>query len=231
MSWSYGPPNSNYWAGRRPREAHGLKTSPTEIGHLSLAFVVLTLDFVVLQLVDHMYDPAAWITGAGNPPLAVYTEFAVAAGLTGFIAHEMAHKVVAQLRGLWAEFRASPIGLLISFVTVNFGFLFAAPGATVVDGYGDLEDWGLISIAGPLTNLSFGAVFLAAYAVLGGANATSTLAGSIGLLAFINGWWATFNLIPIGPLDGRKVYRWSKGAWVATIVIGALLAIATFLVP
>ena len=47
----------------------------------------------------------------------------------------MSHKIVAQRFGSWAEFRMSPIMLLLMLVLVyEFGILFAAPGAVMIYG-------------------------------------------------------------------------------------------------
>jgi Zn-dependent protease len=48
---------------------------------------------------------------------------------TGFMLHELAHKFVAQRYGYWAEYKASPMGLIFTVVmAAMFGFVFAAPG-------------------------------------------------------------------------------------------------------
>jgi Zn-dependent protease len=196
-----------------------ISTSPTELRHLSIAFVVLTLDFLFVFV-----GGAGGLAGLGASFFVVQVAaVAAAAALTGFVAHEMAHKFSAQRRGYWAEFRMSPMWLLFSLVISAFaGFLFAAPGATVIGGMGKREDWGRTALAGPLTNMVFGAVFYAGAVVL--IDVGSYAALWLLFLAFINGWFATFNLIPIGPLDGRKVLSWNVGVWVAAIAVGGALA-------
>ncbi|HTT25701.1 MAG TPA: metalloprotease [Thermoplasmata archaeon] len=223
MSW--GTPVPTYWVGTKPREAHRLSSSVTEVAHILLAFAVLTLDLVLLQT-----GSGLGILAAPTGPIAWGTYFAIAAAaaLTGFLAHELAHKIVAQRRGLWAEFRASPMGLLFSFITASIGFLFAAPGATVVDGFGDLRDWGLISLAGPIVNLVEGGVFFGLFWAAAATPGHAGLAVTFGFLAYINGWFATFNLIPFGPLDGRKVWRWSPPAWAVAIAVSGALAATAF---
>lgn len=220
-----------YWDGPPVREVHRIRTSRTEVLHLSIAFVVLTVDFVILQ--NYLNPGSLFLHPEASTPWATYAILGGAAAFTGFLAHELAHKVVAERHGLWAEFRASWAGLALSFVTANFGFLFAAPGATVVDGMGDLAEWGRISIAGPIVNLVAGVGFLGGFWLVAPQVAAhpgyATLASGLGFLAFINSWFATFNLIPFGPLDGRKVWRWNKLLWVTTIAAGGLLTVAAFL--
>jgi Zn-dependent protease len=138
--------------------------------------------------------------------------------------------VTAQRLGFWAEFRMSPTGLLFSLVTAIFGFLFAAPGATVVGGMGDVRDWGRTSIAGPALNLVEGSAFAAAGLGLNALHSSSPAVVFLVLLAFINGWFATFNMIPFGPLDGRKVLRWNLGLWAGVFALAAAFTAIMFLI-
>ncbi len=212
-SWT---PTPSYWVGPSPREHHRLSTSATELTHLTIAFLVLTVDIALVEgflrfgTAPGGFDTAVFVAGIG---------FAVLAALTGFVAHEMAHKVAAQRYGFWAEFRMSPLGLLLSVVTAFYGFLFAAPGATVVSGMGDAREWGRTSLAGPALNLVEGLAFLGGSLLAWIATHSAEWWSFFVLLAFINGWFAAFNLIPFGPLDGRKVFRWNIGVWVGVFVL------------
>jgi len=48
--------------------------------------------------------------------------------------------------------------------------------------------------------------------------------------AYINTWLALFNLIPFGPLDGAKIFRWNKGLWLVAIAgAGGLFVTQRFL--
>ncbi|MCI4360605.1 MAG: hypothetical protein L3J91_02790, partial [Thermoplasmata archaeon] len=173
---------------------------------------------------------------AGVPAFEAGLGVAALAALTGFVAHEMAHKVVAQRQGFWAEFRMSPAGLLFSLATALIGFLFALPGATVIGGMGDVREWGRTSVAGPATNLVFGGAFLGAAFAVGQVWNAPDLWASLMFLAFVNGVFAAFNLLPFGPLDGRKVLRWSRAVWtlsfgLALLFIGSVLVVLLYLVP
>lgn len=212
-------PSSSYTFGPPPREVHRVSTSSTEVLHLSVALAVLTFDLAILQL---RLGFATFVTSA--PDILFATGFGLVAALTGFLSHELAHKVVAQRMGLWAEFRASLMGLVLSVVTSALGFLFAAPGATMVDGFGDVRDWGKISIAGPAVNFGFGISFFAAAEYAQTVPGQAITASALGLLAFFNGWFAAFNLIPFGPLDGRKVWRWNPLIWAGSFLFAGLLA-------
>ena len=203
-----------------------VSTSRTEILQIAIAFVVLTFDLVLL------------LSGSGtifgtNTTSSVFLVsptivlVAATAALTGFLLHEVAHKIVAQRRGFWAEFRYSILGLAISVFTAILGFLLAAPGATVVGGMNDRGEWGRTALAGPSLNLVFGATFYGAALVTFYAGAPAFF--WLLLLAFINSWFAAFNLIPIGLLDGAKVMHWSKGLWAGVFVLALAMAIVSWL--
>ena len=220
-------PSPTLWVGGKPRERHRITTSPTEVMHLTIAFLVLTVD---LALVEGFIRFGRL---AGGPGAVLFVEglgIAALAALMGFVAHEMAHKIVAQRYGFWAEFRMSPVGLLLSLATAWAGFLLAMPGATVIGGMGNAREWGRTSLAGPALNLAEGAgVFAAAvgvYAILGSFDVWSILV----LLAFFNGYFAAFNLLPFGPLDGKKVFRWSRPVWAVSFTISAAFTVGMFLI-
>ena len=220
---------SFYYSVSRPAARVGrVTTSRTEVFQIGLAYAVLSVDLLLI------ISQSTFLAGNGpsgllsnrTPYLAAT---AALAALTGFIAHEMAHKIVAERRGYWAEFRMWPVGLAISFITALTGFLWGAPGATVVGGMSEYDrvGWGKTSLAGPLTNVAFGGVFYAAAI----AAFQFHEPGYIWLLflAYINGWFATFNLIPFGPLDGRKVMRWSVPVWAVSIVVTGTMAVVGWL--
>jgi len=83
---------------------------------------------------------------------------------------------------------------------------------------------GLISVAGPATNIGV-ALFFAGLMAANMGEITNAM-GAIGMQ--INMFLALFNLIPFGPLDGGKVFMWSKTVWIAAF--GAAFA-GTFLLP
>jgi Zn-dependent protease len=216
------------WTPSRPiaSAGSGVRTSRTEVVHIGIAFAVLTVDLAFLFSGSSLLFGLAGL-GLLTGSWAELVGVAAAAAITGFIAHEFAHKIVAERRGYWAEFRMSLMGLALSFVTVFLlGILWAAPGATVVSGMSpaDREGWGRTSIAGPLTNVAFASLFYVGS--LATFNWVPVASGALLVLAFINGWWAAFNLIPFGPLDGRKVLSWNAGYWAVVMAgTGALAAI------
>lgn len=223
---SSGPYTYTVWSRAVPQvPVH--RTSRTELLHILVAYAVLTLDLVIVL------SGRGLIVGNGPAALfaplsLIFVLLAAGAALTGFIAHEMAHKVVARRLGYWAEFRMWPMGLVLSLITSIAGFLFAAPGATMVDGMDprDVRGWGRTGIAGPLSNLGFAAVFYTASLLtvpFGG-----LVFGSFLFLAMINTLFAAFNLLPFGILDGAKVFRWGAGIWAAAFVTAAAALVVTY---
>jgi Zn-dependent protease len=135
-----------------------------------------------------------------------------------FFIHEMAHKVTAQRRGLWSEFRLTLWG---SVVTLIFAFLpikFISPGAVMIAGAADRKEIGEISIAGPIINIVLSILFFG-IAFASGPYFPIFLFGS-----FFNAYIAAFNLLPIGILDGRKIFNWSKIIWGLAFATSAALA-------
>ncbi|HEX75509.1 MAG TPA: site-2 protease family protein [Dehalococcoidia bacterium] len=148
----------------------------------------------------------------------------------GFVLHEMGHRFVARRFGCFAEYAMWRAGLIIALVCSLVGFVFAAPGAVVIHPRADVwgratltrENTGLISLAGPAMNMCLAVVFILLNM------AYPTLLFSLG--ARINTWLAIFNLIPFGPLDGAKILRWDKRAWLSATAVGiGLFAIEYFI--
>lgn len=226
-------PSGEILTGAPPRPAARVTTSVTELLHVTIAFAVLTVDIALVRTQISVTGVPGTLSVDGF--LASLGVAAIAA-LTGFVAHEMAHKIVAQRHGFWAEFRMSPAGLFFSLATALFGFLFALPGATVIGGMGNAREWGRTSLAGPLVNLVFGGAFLAASFALVPFHPSSFLWATLTFLAFVNGIFAAFNLLPFGPLDGRKVLRWSRALWVGAfgaslLFTGTVVSVLLFGVP
>ncbi len=186
----------------RPR--HRL-TSPIEIRDMAVAIVVLTIAFYLVQ-------------GTSDGRSVLYhVILAALCVVAGFFAHEMMHKVVARRYGCWAEFRAEYRLLGLALLTSFFGFLFAAPGAMMIMGNIDPRQNGKISLAGPATNLVVALAFLpfALFSFPGVPAVVSSIAGS---LAFFSVYLGAFNMIPVMPFDGAKIWHWSKPVYVLTLL-------------
>jgi Zn-dependent protease len=141
----------------------------------------------------------------------------------GFVLHELAHRVVARNYGAEAHFFSNDQMLVIS-VLASFFFFIAAPGAVWHRGYLTPTQIGLVAIAGPVTNLTLALVF---FTVLMSASIGMIPAGWLWFLwigYYINAWLGLFNMIPVTPFDGGKVFQWNK------VVYGITAAIALFMV-
>jgi Zn-dependent protease len=221
MSWRPRP-SSDFFVGGAPREVRRVTTSRTEVLHLLIAAAVLTVD---IALVRSQISVSSVPGGLSAASFLSSLGIAAVAAMTGFVAHEMAHKVVAQRHGFWAEFRMSPTGLFFSVATALFGFLLALPGATMIGGMGDVREWGRTSVAGPAVNLAEGSAFLAAAVISVPVWDNALLWVTLMFLALVNGIFAAFNLLPIGPLDGRKVFRWNRALWIGTFGLSVVFVL------
>ena len=203
------------------RVPSGFRFTGRELRDLAIAWLALGVAFTLfldrrelLAALDAPGPEAAMTVGL------LLVRALITVGI-GFLLHELAHKAVAVHYGQIAEFRADYGMLGLAIVAGLAGFLFAAPGAVHHQGRISARENGLIALAGPVTNLALAALFLPV-AFLGG------YAGDVGSLGvLVNILLAAFNMIPYGPLDGRKVIAWSKPVYVAvaapTIGLGVWL--------
>jgi Zn-dependent protease len=144
-----------------------------------------------------------------------------------FMTHELAHKVAAQHYGLWAEFRITMWGAMITLLSIISPFKIISPGAVMVGGMADSETIGRISIAGPSTNIILALLFLPFANVLGSVDAFAFVF-AFGVL--INSSIALINLIPFGILDGFKVFSWNKAIWAGVFCASFALTIYSYIV-
>ena len=183
-----------------------INTSETEIKDLIKAWAAISIAFAIIM--------------RGLAGLDLYQVFIVATVTvgTGFLLHELGHKLVAQKYGCFAEFRSFDQMLLLAVLMSFFGFVFAAPGAVMIRGPVGKRRNGIISAAGPIVNIVLALLFLLLLFVS---------YGFISIIAFygfyINSWLALFNMIPIWNLDGAKVLKWDKKAYGIIVAIALLL--------
>jgi Zn-dependent protease len=159
--------------------------------------------------------------------LAIEIETLVAASIatcTAFILHELGHKFVALRRGYTAHFQLWTWGIALAVVTVVLSggrLFFGAPGAVYIlpgaaagaYGYGYFSsnfkrtdaarENMIISAAGPGINLAFAAFFFLLYELT-----TGYFLGLVAIFGLeLNVVLGSFNMLPIPPLDGSKVFR------------------------
>lgn len=174
-----------------------------------------------------VYTVAFSIYGLRNPRLAEYlpvylivlASFLVA--IFAFLLHEMAHRFTAMHDGGSAVYKMWPIGAMLALATSVLGFIFAAVGAVYIQGLYDNEKIGRASLAGPATNVGLGIIFFAA-AIL---SPNFQIALMLSFISSLNLYMGVFNLLPIPPLDGYKVYLWSKEYYIVSIAVSLFLLI------
>jgi Zn-dependent protease len=211
------------------------RISRREEADLFIAWMAISLSFAIIKIAPNgILGPIRSV----DPLLAlVYFGISLLTVGIGFILHEMAHKFTAIRYGYWAEFRKDNSMLLIAVVLASLvGFVFAAPGATVIysnsaDGRGlNKEQNGKISAAGPVINLLLCIPFTG-LAVIGGSISTSggNLLSVIGIFGVqINTMIAAFNMLPISILDGRKVMAWNMPVFVLLILTSFGILVGSF---
>ena len=193
-----------------------IKFTSNEVRDLIIAFFVISLSFAIAN------------GGRDTNAILNILPYVMVGVGTGFILHELGHKFVSMKYGYWAEFQLWPQGLIFALITSFFGFVFAAPGAVYTyANYMTDEINGKISIAGPVVNIALALIFLAvAIAIYPTALTSESYATAfiICLVAYsVNSFLALFNLLPIGNLDGSKVFTWNIGIWIVTIAIAGIL--------
>jgi Zn-dependent protease len=199
-------PSYKYTVSYTPKTARIFWFSKTELKHL-------TIGALLVMGVGLSY----FITAASGSTMLTLAILSIAFTLS-FLLHELAHKFSAQHFSLWAEFRLTMQGALITLVSIFLPFKLISPGAVMIAGAGTRETVGKISLAGPLTNilLSTGCILIATF--------TQDI---FWFIAFINAFLAAFNLIPFGVMDGLKVFRWNKAFWAIAFVAASALTAYT----
>ena len=144
--------------------------------------------------------------------------------LASFMLHELAHRIAARRRGLWAEFRLEPYGALLTAISVVSPLKIIAPGAVFVVGSAGLDVIGRVALSGPLTNLILIGVFYVAW-LLTPPN-LYLLDLILGYGIYVNAIIAVFNLLPFSALDGRKVLMWNKRVWLLVFAPSLVILLA-----
>ena len=186
--------------------------SQTEIEHLIQATMAFTIALAFMTtggVFGAIGNIGAFIIGGAIYFLALSP---------AFVLHELAHKFSARKYGCWAEFRASPSGLRFGvFLAALTGIVFMAPGAVMVVGNTTKSQFGKIALAGPVTNVALWLMGLVA--ILAGLGEVSILGLILKPWMWGNAVLGVFNMLPFGPLDGRKIKTWSDSIFWTWLII------------
>jgi Zn-dependent protease len=136
------------------------------------------------------------------------------------------------------------MGLLFAVVASFAGFIFAAPGAVMISKPAATQAFYMqdpfsqeelkreikketlwISLAGPMTNIILTVFFFLAL-IFAPSSSTASMAANFAL--FINLTLAAFNLIPIGPLDGKKIFDSNRTVWLLVGLPTILVALPVY---
>ncbi len=197
-----------------------MRFSKIEVRELIKAWFFISLAFAIL------------FSGGINVLFSLSFSFLLAFIISGFtvglafLFHELAHKFVAEKYGYKTEFIAFDKMLWLALLFSFFGFIIAAPGGVMIKAFHITKERnGKISLAGPLTNIVLAFFFLILYLAL----IPSGLLETFFIFGFrINSLLAVFNLIPVMPFDGRKVFVWSRKIWGLVTGLAAILFITSF---
>lgn len=189
----------------KPAEKTGFKFSRIELRDLSKAWIILSLAFTIYFL------------GGFNISDKFFIAFLVSLITVGtaFILHELGHKLIAQYYGCFAEFRAFNFMLFLALIFSFFGFIFAAPGAVMINGPIGVRRNGKISALGPGTNIVLAVLFLSLNIFY--SNPIINIISYYGFL--VNSWLALFNMLPFAMFDGKKIWVWNKFVYVLMAVV------------
>jgi Zn-dependent protease len=211
----------SYVYGQDPyKKQRHITSSPKELKHIGIAAaLVLGIGFSMFL---YEFGFGLWSSLA----TLVFAVF-----MTGsFLSHEIAHKVAAQKAGLWAEFRLTTWGSVLTFASVFLPFKMIAPGAMMIGGQpSNAKDMLKISIAGVIVNMVFSLAFLTLALVIPFDLTSVLFYAALMFLAYINAFMALFNLIPFGVLDGYKIFVLNKKIWAAAFTASIALVIPTYL--
>ncbi len=207
MNWMYSVPGEDLFDGRINDNLELLK-----------AWAGTTLAFAIAFSGGQVFRPQFF----ENLLIAAIT------GGIGFVVHELAHRVVARLYGAQAFFKSNDGMLLISILVAFSGFFVAAPGAVWHRGGAlNAQRSGLIALAGPASNFVLAALFAGGFLLLRATPGLIPLPlffATLCLVGYnINAWLGLFNLIPVPPFDGDKIWRWSKPVLIGTAAMGAVM--------
>lgn len=145
--------------------------------------------------------------------------------IISFLLHELGHRQSARMNGCIGRFILDPFGLLLTLISSVLPVKFLAPGYVGVfcvnpsslTYRAQLE----INSAGIAINLLLASTSLVLALVL--------RINELFIFSLINSWLAFFNLIPVGPLDGAKIFSLNKKLWALAFIASLIMLVNTML--
>ena len=194
-----------------------IRFSMREKRDLLKAWIAISATFTVFFLTGGYIDSVTT-----NGLLWLFGVSAATAGI-GFLVHELCHKFAAHRFRVQSEFRSHDSMLFFSFILAFLGVLIAAPGAVYMAERVNKRESGIISAAGPVSNMVLALLFfpLATWSF-----GLLAVVGKFGL--FINAFLGAFNMIPFLGFDGAKIIKWSKPIYFSTLGIGIALVLLAY---
>jgi Zn-dependent protease len=220
---SYNSYQYTYNLGQPKRERH-IYFSQKEVKHIAVAAaLVIGIGFSIGLYGNYL--GGFLLKGSYYQWTLVVMSFFAVIMTASFLAHEIGHKIMGQKNGLWAEFRLTTWGSVLTLVSVFLPFKMISPGAMMLAGQPNGDELVKISIAGPAINLIFSTTLLGIALAL----PSSMFVSMLFFAAYINAFMAVFNLIPFGILDGYKIFSFNRKLWAIAFVPSAILALITYL--
>jgi len=201
-----------------PKRSNRITTTPKELKNIGVAAALVIGIGFSIGLYGNYFGGFANYKWS----LLVMAVFAVIM-TASFLTHEIAHKIMAQKAGMWAEFRLTTWGAVLTFVSIFLPFRMIAPGAMMIAGTPDRKEMIRVSIAGVITNMIFSLSTLTVAFLL----PLGVFATMLFFAAYINAFMAIFNLLPFGVLDGYKLFMLDKKLWVAAFAVAVALTAIT----
>ncbi len=209
-------------ARKKKRRSKKRRFSSTEIRDLAIASVL-----VILVGISIFGSPAGILNAFVRIGLFIQVGLwwivvgTIGIFLASFMAHEMAHKFVAQNYGMWSEFRMTSTGYYLSAMAILFSLPIFGTGVVYTSGTTNTEHSGKTNAAGPLTNFVIAAALVVIAIILFALEALNPIGILLQYGVQLNAFLGLFNMIPIQPFDGATVRYWNSRVWIA-LTIGLL---------
>lgn len=213
--------------------------STHEISELGIAWVISCVVILVI-IIRRDRNFLNELFAQGRIPNELFL-FLFALGIS-FFTHELMHKFTAIKYGAKAYFKISQQGLMITLISMIIGFPILAIGAVYWWGEATSSTGirGRVSAAGPISNLILAGLFVIiqglGFFLIESMTELSLILITIGEVGvWLNVFLGTFNLLPIGVLDGAKVLDWNPKIWIGLIgsfiVLGLFMGGFSFYIP